>query len=70
MVFLLAMASGGRRSELQALMFEEQYCQFAPQGAQSKLWFNASFIRKNQRAFETNAPLVIPAIPTSHSQFG
>jgi hypothetical protein len=69
-VFLLAMASGGRRSELQVLMFEEQYCQFAPQGAQAKLWFNPSFIWKNQRASETNAPLIIPAIPMGQSQFG
>jgi hypothetical protein len=51
-------------------MFEEQYCQFAPQGAQAKLWFNPSFIRKNQKASETNAPLVISAIPTGQSQFG
>ena len=29
-VFLLAMASGGRRSELQALVFDPQYIQFKP----------------------------------------
>jgi hypothetical protein len=69
-VFLLAMASGGRRSELQALMFDDTYCKFAPFGAQVKLSFNPSFIRKNQRASETNAPLIIPAIPTGKEQFG
>jgi hypothetical protein len=69
-VFLVAMASGGRRSELQALMFDDKYCQFAPFGAHVKLSFNPSFIRKNQRATETNAPLVIPAIPTGKAQFG
>jgi hypothetical protein len=69
-VFLLAMASGGRRSELQALMFGDEYCQLAPLGARAKLSFNPSFIRKNQRAHETNAPLVIPAIPTGQEQFG
>jgi hypothetical protein len=63
-VFLLAMASGGCRSELQALMYDDIYCNFAPYGAQVKLSFNPTFIRKNQRASETNAPLIIPAIPT------
>jgi hypothetical protein len=69
-VFLLAMASGGRRSELQALMYDDKYCYFAPFGAHVKLSFNPSFIRKNQRATETNAPLLIPAIPTGKAQFG
>ena len=32
-VFLLAMASAGRRSELQALVFDPQYTQFKPKGA-------------------------------------
>ena len=31
-VFLLAMASAGRRSELQALVFDLQYIQFKPKG--------------------------------------
>jgi hypothetical protein len=69
-VFLLAMASGGRRGELQALMFGDQYCQFSPHGAQVRLSFNPSLIRKNQRASETNAPLIIPAIPTGKEQCG
>ena len=32
-VFLLAMAPGGRCSELQALVFDPQYIQFKPKGA-------------------------------------
>ena len=32
-VFLPAMASAGRRSELQALMFDQKYIQFKPKGA-------------------------------------
>ena len=38
-VFLLAMASGGRRSELQALVFDPQYIQFKPKGAGVTLYF-------------------------------
>ena len=34
-VFLLAMASAGRRSELQALRFDQNYIQFKPKGAGS-----------------------------------
>jgi hypothetical protein len=69
-VFLLAMASGRRRRELQALMYDETYCNFAPFGAQVKLSFNPSFIRKNQISSENNTPLIIPAIPTGKEQFG
>ena len=32
-VFFLAMVSGGRRSKLQALVFDPQYIQFKPKGA-------------------------------------
>jgi hypothetical protein len=62
------MTSGSRRNELQALMFDKKYCIFAPFGALIKLSFNP--IRKNQRASETNAPLIIPAIHTGIEQFG
>ena len=48
-VFLLAMASGGRRSELQALVFDSQYIQFKPKGAGVTLYFTPEFMRKNQR---------------------
>ena len=36
--FLLATASGGRRSELQALMYGEKYCLFQPHGARATLY--------------------------------
>jgi hypothetical protein len=36
-IFLIAMASGSRRSELQTLMFAESYCQFAPLDSQVRL---------------------------------
>jgi hypothetical protein len=51
-------------------MYDDKYCYFAPLGTQVKLSFNPSFIRKNQRASETNALLIIPAILTGKSQFG
>ena len=42
-VFLLAMASGGRRSKLQALVFNPQYIQFKPKGAGVTLYFRPEF---------------------------
>ena len=38
-VFLLAMASAGRRSELHALRFDQNYIQFKPKGAGVTLYF-------------------------------
>ena len=52
-VFLLAMASAGRRSELQALVFDPQYTvytvlmiRFKPKGAGVTLYFTPEFMRK------------------------
>ena len=42
-VFLLAMASGRRRSKLQALVFDPQYIQFKPKGAGVTLYFRPVF---------------------------
>ena len=42
-VFLLAMASGGRCSKLQALVFDPQYIQFKPKGAGVTLYFRPEF---------------------------
>ena len=42
-VFLLAMASGGRRSKVQALVFDPQYIQFKPKGAGVTLYFRPEF---------------------------
>jgi hypothetical protein len=45
-------------------MFEEQYCIFASLGAKAMLWFNPSFIQKNQGASETIPLLIIPVLLT------
>ena len=46
-VFLIAMASAGRRIELQASLFEPQYMQFKPKGAGATLYFSPEIMRKN-----------------------
>ena len=43
-VFLLAMASAGRRSELQALRFDQNYIQFKPKGAGVTLYFSPTIV--------------------------
>ena len=52
-VFLLAMASAGRRSELHALRFDQNYIQFKPKGAGVTLYFSPEFMRKNQKQEST-----------------
>ena len=69
-VFLLAMASAGRRSELQALVFDQNYIQFKPVGAGVMLYFSPEFMRKNQKLNQVNNPWYIPAVPTGKSEFG
>ena len=69
-VFLLAMASGGRRSELQALVFDPQYIQFKPKGAGVTLYFTPEFMRKNQRPNQVNYPWYISTVPTGRPEFG
>ena len=69
-VFLLAMASAGRRSELQALMFDQKYIQFKPKGAGVTLYFSPECMRKNQKLSQVNDPWYIPAVPTGKSEFG
>ena len=64
------MASGGRRSELQALVFDPQYIQFKPKGAGVTLYFTPEFMRKNQRPNQVNDPWFIPAVPTGKPEFG
>ena len=70
-VFLLAMASGGRRSklQLQALVFDPQYIQFKPKGAWVTLYFTPEFMR-NQRPNQVNDPWYMPAVPTGRPEFG
>ena len=69
-VFLLAMASAGRHSELQALMFDQKYVQFKPKGVGVTLYFSPEFMRKNQKPSQVNDPWYIPAVPTGKSEFG
>ena len=69
-VFLLAMASAGRRSELDALRFDQNYMQFKPKGAGVTLYFSPEFMRKNQKLNQVNDPWFIPAIPTGKPEFG
>ena len=69
-VFLLAMASAGRRSELHALRFDQNYIQFKPKGSGVTLYFSPEFMRKNQKPNQVNDPWFIPAIPTGKPEFG
>ena len=69
-VFLLAMASAGRRSELQALRFDQNYIQLKPKGAGVTLYFSPEFMRKNQKPNQVNGPWYIPVVPTCKSEFG
>ena len=43
-VFLLAMASAERHSELQAVVFNPNYWQFKPQGSGVTLYFSPEFM--------------------------
>ena len=69
-VFLLAMASAGRRSELQALRFDQNYIQFKPKGAGVTLYFSPEFMSKNQKPNQVNDPWYIPVVPNGKSEFG
>ena len=69
-VFLLAMASAGRHSELQVLRFDQNYIQFKPKGAGVSLYFSPEFMRKNQKPNQVNDPWYIPAVPPGKSEFG
>ena len=69
-VFLLAMASAGRRSELHVLRFDQNYIQFKPKGAGVTLYFSPEFMCKNQKPNQVNDPWYIPAIPTGKPEFG
>ena len=70
-VFLLAMASAGRRSELQALMSDPQCIQFKPKGIVT-LYFTLrlEFMRKTQRPNQVIDLWYIPAVPTGKLYFG
>ena len=59
-VFLLAIASAGRRSELQVLRVDQYYIQFKPKGAGVTLNFSPEFMRKNQKPNQVNDLWYIP----------
>ena len=69
-VFLLAMTSAGRHSELQALRFDQNYIQFKPKWAGVTLYFSPEFMRKNKKPNQVNDPWYIPAVLTGKSEFG
>ena len=64
------MASAGKRSELQVLMFDQRHIQFKPKGAGIMLYFSPEFMRKNQKLNQANDTWYIPAVPTGKSEFG
>ena len=66
----MAMASGGRRSELQALVLDPQYIQFKPNGAGITLYFAPELMRKNQRPNQVNDLCYIPSVSTGRPEFG
>lgn len=68
--FLLAMASGARRSELHALMYDEPYCRVEEDGSKVILYFAPGFLRKNQSPFSSDTPLKIQALPPDDSTSG
>ena len=69
-VFPLAMASAGRRSEVEARRFDQNYILFNQKGAGVTLYFSPEFMRKNQKPNQVNDPWYIPAVPTGKSEFG
>ena len=58
------------RSELKALVFDPQYIQFKPKGAEVTLYFTPEFMRKNQRPNQVNDSWYIPAVLTGRPEFG
>ena len=64
------MASAGRRSELQALVFDQKYIQFKLKRAGVTLYFSPEFMRKNKKPNQVNNPWYIPVVPTGKSEPG
>ena len=51
-VFLLALASAGRRSELHALLIDDKHILLDKEGRKATLFFAPEFLRKNQKVDE------------------
>ena len=64
------MAPAGRRSELQALVFDPQYIQFKPKGAGVAIYVTPELTQKNQRPNQVNDLWYIPAVRTGKPEFG
>ena len=62
------MASGGRRSKLQALVFDLNIFNLRELGLPYKiLYFTPEFMRKNQRPNQVNDPWYIPVVQTGRT---
>lgn len=64
-VFLLALASGRRRSELHALLGSNDAVRFAPDASSVTLHFFPGFLAKNQIPSVASSPICIPALSTA-----
>ena len=69
-VFLLAMVSAGRFSELQALVFNSAFLQFKPLGFGVTLYSSPEFMHMNQKPTQIKDPWFIPAVSTGKNEFG
>ena len=61
-IFLLAIASAKRCSELQVLVFDQRHIQLKPKGAGVALYFSPEFMRKNQKPNHVNDRWYIPVV--------
>ena len=65
--FLLALATGCRRSELHALSISESCMRFSADKSSVTLLTDPSFIAKNQLSEKGSGTMVVPALPSSGS---
>ena len=63
--FLLALASGRRRSEIHALSIADSCLRFSADNSSVTLLTDPSFLAKNQLSDKGSGPIVIPALPKS-----
>lgn len=63
--FLLALASGRRRSEIHALSVADSCIRFAADKSSVTLLTDPSFLAKNQLSDKGSGPIFIPALPAS-----
>ena len=63
--FLLALATGRRRSELHALSVSESCIRFAADKSSVTVLTDPAFLAKNQLSEKGSGVIVIPALPNS-----